>query len=154
VNQKIPPKTPYEAKVRVMLAGIRQESVRKRLKIFGPELDLIGAPRGEEPDIVAMALEDYKRLLDRATVQVEARTRNEERLPSELVKRLAEGDPPVKVWRRHRKLTLQELSAKTNLAVGYLSDIENRKRAGTVATLRTIAAALEVDVDSLTAWLD
>jgi len=87
-------------------------------------------------------------------ILVEARTRNEERLPSKLVKRLAEGDNPVKVWRRHRKLTLQALSAETSLAVGYLSDIENGKRAGTVATLRTIAAALEVDVDSLTAWLD
>ena len=36
------------------------------------------------------------------------------------------------------------------IGIGYLSQIENGERKGTVGTLKKIAAALDVDLDDLT----
>ena len=54
--------------------------------------------------------------------------------------------------RQHRKrfgYTLQELSQKTNLSVGYLSNIERDIASPTVATLDIICNALRIDIVEL-----
>lgn len=54
--------------------------------------------------------------------------------------------------RQHRKrfgYTLQELSRKTNLSVGYLSNIERNVASPTLATLDIICNALRIDVVEL-----
>lgn len=54
--------------------------------------------------------------------------------------------------RQHRKrfgYTLQELSQKTNLSVGYLSNIERDAASPTIATLDILCNALRVDIVEL-----
>ena len=54
--------------------------------------------------------------------------------------------------RQHRKrfgYTLQELSKKTNLSVGYLSNIEWDATSPTVATLDILCNALRIDIVEL-----
>ena len=54
--------------------------------------------------------------------------------------------------RQHRKrfgYTLQELSKKTNLSVGYLSNIERDATSPTVATLDILCNALRIDIVEL-----
>jgi len=76
-------------------------------------------------------------------------------LPKDVVDRLANGEHPVHVLREWRErdwpggMTQMYLSYKTNLSQGYISDIENGRRTGTVAALRAIANALKVPLDLL-----
>ena len=66
------------------------------------------------------------------------------------------GHPPSRrrepgaVWREHRGHSLRHLAERAGIGTGYLSQIENRERKGTVETLKKIAAALDVDLDDLT----
>ena len=50
--------------------------------------------------------------------------------------------------RKGKKVTLKELSAKTNLSTGYLSQLERGMTSVAVESLQSISRALEVDLDT------
>ena len=50
--------------------------------------------------------------------------------------------------RKEKKVTLKELSAKTNLSTGYLSQLERGMTSVAVESLQSIAKVLEVDLDT------
>ncbi|MEW6429576.1 MAG: helix-turn-helix transcriptional regulator [Thermodesulfobacteriota bacterium] len=75
------------------------------------------------------------------------------RIPGEIVFRELDGESPVKLWREHNGLTVEALAARAGISKAYLSQIENRKRTGTLKTMKAIADALAVPVDALTANL-
>lgn len=87
-----------------------------------------------------------------AAILEKARRRDEETVPHALVKRLAAGDHPVKVYREHRGLTQAVLAERTGLSAMYLSQIETGRRGGSAKTLAKIARALHVDLDDLAHW--
>lgn len=153
MSRKFPAKTIGEAKIRIWLADIRDRDIERRLRAAAPALELVGSPKGAPPDLVMLAREDYERLLDqaedRAATEAHARAAGEERVPLEVVDRLLAGENPIRVWREHRKMTLDQLGAAAGLSKGYLSDLENGKRAGPVETLQAIAHALGVGLDEL-----
>jgi DNA-binding XRE family transcriptional regulator len=70
-------------------------------------------------------------------------------VPSEVVDRILGGESRVRVWRDHRGMTAAELAKKAGIARAYLTQIENGKREGAVATIRKLAKALRVEVDDL-----
>ncbi|HWE05540.1 MAG TPA: helix-turn-helix transcriptional regulator [Rhizomicrobium sp.] len=139
--------------LRVRLAGARKKTIARHLRAVAPRLQL--AESGDAADFVMLPSEDYERLLDeadeRSAKMAFERTRDEEFVPLEIADRLLMRENPVHVWRAHRGLTLAQLGERAGLSRGYLSDIENGKRSGTVGTLRSIARALGVDVDDLVA---
>jgi DNA-binding Xre family transcriptional regulator len=96
------------------------------------------------PEALADLIEDAE------AVAAFAATREDEAIPIEIADRLLAGENPVRVWRRHRGLTLRELADRAEIGKGYLSQIETGERAGTAATLKKLAAALGVDLDDLT----
>ena len=55
----------------------------------------------------------------------------------------------VWLWRRHRGLTQAELAQRTRMARPNLSAIERGKREVTLATLRALAASLDVPPGAL-----
>ncbi len=59
------------------------------------------------------------------------------------------GDHPMKAWRDYRRMTQDALASAAGLSKPYLSQIENRKRDGTIDVLQRIAAALGVPMDIL-----
>lgn len=71
------------------------------------------------------------------------------RVPSAVVDALLAGDHPVKAWRMHRRLTQDALATAAGLSKPYLSQIETRKRDGSVDVLRALATALGVPLDAL-----
>ena len=73
----------------------------------------------------------------------------EDLLPDELVGRLLAGEHPVKVWRTHRGLTLAQLAQKSAIAAGYISEIENGKKPGSVDAMKKLAAALDLEIDDV-----
>ena len=63
--------------------------------------------------------------------------------------RLLAGESPVRVWRRHRGLTLGELADRAGIAPSYLSEIETGRKPGSVAALGKLAEALGVELDDV-----
>src|SRR5579863_260934 len=116
-------------------------------------------PRGE---VAILPRKDYELLVakapeadeDAGTARVVARARKEiasggPLLPKDVVDRIAGGENAARVLREWRDVTQMYLSFKTNLSQGHISDIENGRRAGTVAALRLIANVLKVPLDLL-----
>jgi Helix-turn-helix len=108
-------------------------------------------PRKEYELLAAKAAEADE---DMGTARIVSRAKKEiadggPLLPKGVVDRLANGENPVRVLRDWRGETQMYLSFKTNLSQGYISDIENGRRAGTVEALRLIANVLNVPLDLL-----
>ena len=83
--------------------------------------------------------------VDRALRENEA----DETVPGEVVHAILDGTPPLRAWRQHRRLTLDELAARVGVSKGCLSQIENGRRSGTVDHARRVAAALDVTLEDL-----
>lgn len=76
--------------------------------------------------------------------------KNEEKFPSDLVERLiVSEDNPLKVFREYRKLSQTALSEKSGVGQNMISEIESGKKKGSVATLKALAIALDIEVDDL-----
>lgn len=77
-------------------------------------------------------------------------TRDQERVPIELVDRLLAGESPVKVWREHRGFSQRVLAERAGLNFTYLSQIETGARKGPVSTMKKLADALGLEMSDLT----
>lgn len=78
----------------------------------------------------------------------------EEFIPSEFVNRMIDGESPIRVWRDFRGLSAKDLAASAGISAAYLSEIESRKKEGSISALKKIARALKVDLDDLVVWGD
>jgi DNA-binding XRE family transcriptional regulator len=79
---------------------------------------------------------------------------NAERVPASLVRRLAAGDNPARVWREHRGMTQRALADAAGISPALMNEIEAGKKEGSIRTLLAIARALRLDLDDLVAWAD
>ena len=71
-------------------------------------------------------------------------------LPDAVLDRIAaRTDNPMKILRKYRGLTQKDLSAKAGLSRPYLAEIETGKKAGSLAALKALAEALEVNIAHL-----
>jgi DNA-binding XRE family transcriptional regulator len=68
----------------------------------------------------------------------------EELFPAEVVDAILDGESPLKVIRQYRGMTQRELAEKVGRSVPYLSQLETRKRHGSIKVLSEIASVLEV----------
>lgn len=71
------------------------------------------------------------------------------RYPQAVALAMADGVLPVRAWREYRGMTQEQLAAASGVSTPYVSQIESGKRAGTSATLRKLARALDVPVGAL-----
>ncbi|HEV2334305.1 MAG TPA: helix-turn-helix transcriptional regulator [Stellaceae bacterium] len=121
-----------------------------------------------DPDTVTLTRADYDALLQQvedaedlaAVAAAEAReaifgkeAARADYLPIELVERLSAGEHPIRVWRAHRGLTREALAAVSGVSPSYLSEIETRRKPGSLAAMVKLAAALRVPLDDIAAWL-
>jgi DNA-binding Xre family transcriptional regulator len=93
----------------------------------------------------------YDVLLVRLT-DIENAVNGGENVPMALVRRLSEGEHPVRVWREHRDMQAQDLARQAGISPALLSEIENGKKEGSIRTLAALAQALRVDLDDLVPW--
>ena len=70
-------------------------------------------------------------------------------LPAALMDRIIAGEHPLRIWREHRGLTSRALAEKADIPVSYLSEIENRKKPGSLEAYRALAEALDLTIDDL-----
>jgi DNA-binding Xre family transcriptional regulator len=122
----------------------------------------------KETDTVTLSRAEYEALIERLEDvednafldAVEAREREigkdkarADYLPGEFVRRLIDGEHPVRVWRTHRGLGRDALAAAAGIAPSYLTEIETRRKPGSFAALAKLATALHVSLDDLAAWI-
>jgi len=75
---------------------------------------------------------------------------NEEEFPIELVKKLVIGDlSKIKILREFREITRSKMSELLGISEAYLSQIEHKKRNGSVDLYKKAAEILDVDIDML-----
>ena len=72
-----------------------------------------------------------------------------EHLPHDAVKRLVDGEPPLKVFREYRGMTQKALAAAADVSAGYVSQIERGTRRPSGKALAAFAAALNLDIEDL-----
>ena len=118
-----------------------------------------------DPQIITLGVEEYavvpraeydalrnamaEDALDPGLIQRALQDPDQELGPCELVKRIASGEHPVRVWRMHRGRKAGELAAAAGIATSYLSDIENGRKPGSVNAMKRIANTLRVTLDDL-----
>lgn len=108
--------------------------------------------------IVMLPLADYNQLIELAEDQADIaaadraesrRAEGEEYLPFELVDAIINGENALRVWRKHRGLTQDQLAERANVRKATLSEIENGKAQGKPAIWRAFADVLNVNVDDI-----
>ena len=70
-------------------------------------------------------------------------------VPGEVTFAILDGANPVRAWREHKQIKMNELAKKVGISSAYLSQIENGKRNPTIDTLKAIAYSLEIDIEML-----
>jgi DNA-binding XRE family transcriptional regulator len=86
---------------------------------------------------------------DAAAVAAVLSDPNQDRVPSDVVARLLDDENPVKVWREQRGVTQAQLAKAADLPQPTIAMIETGRRKGTVNQMKAIAAALEINLDTL-----
>ncbi len=71
------------------------------------------------------------------------------RVPHEVALGIMRGQGPIRSFRSHQGMTLRQLSERTGIAVGYLSEIERGRKPGSTSALARIADALGTTIDAL-----
>lgn len=71
-------------------------------------------------------------------------------LPSDILDALtAAQDSPVKIIRKHRGLTQEELAQNAGISRSYLTEIETGAKEGSLRTMKALSIALNVDLSAL-----
>ena len=119
--------------------------------------DMFTTPSGDRMAI--LPAEEYERLRAAAEDGEDVRTFDEakrqlaagedELLPAEFAERLVRGEPPLRVFRELRQLSLEELARSAGISPEDLAAIETGKRDGSFALIKKIAAVLGVTLDDL-----
>ena len=113
----------------------------------------------EGKQVVVIPADDYRILLEKAEMldDVAAYDRakaalaagDDEFVPALVVNAILDGENPVRVWRQHREMSQVQLAEAARISQAYLAQIETGKREGTMSLYRSLADALEVDLDDL-----
>jgi DNA-binding XRE family transcriptional regulator len=113
--------------------------------------------RGKE--FAVIPVEDLQRLMDNVEMLADVRAYDaargrldrgeDELIPLEITERRLAGESPVKIWRDHRALTQETLAKVSKVSRGMIAAIEAGHKTGGIATLKKLAAGLNVDLENL-----
>ncbi len=73
----------------------------------------------------------------------------DELIPLEITERRLSGEPALRIWREHRKLTQEQLARKAKLSRALIAAIETKRKSGSVSTWKKLGAALDVSWEQL-----
>lgn len=90
---------------------------------------------------VLVPLHDYTVMKNGATVQD---------LPDDVLQEITRGaKSPIKIIRKHRGMTQDDLASAAGLSRPYLTEIETGRKEGSIRSLKSIAKALNVPLEKL-----
>jgi hypothetical protein len=128
---------------------------------------MMGKPqiiRTDGEDLIVVRRHDYETLLARAgdaasedllTARIidttsEQIARGEDvALPATVWEAIERGEHPVRAIRKYRGLTQAVVAARAGLRQSYIADMEAGRKTGSAASLKAVAAALEVPLGVL-----
>jgi|TARA_B110000503_G_C7014430_1_gene357100 ribosome-binding protein aMBF1 (putative translation factor) len=103
---------------------------------------------------VILELESYNKIqeqleeLEDIKSYIQQKNSPDEKFPFSLVQNLIENKTSkIKVLRQYRNLNVTELAKMSKITESYLSQIENKKRKGTINLYKKLAKALDVDIE-------
>ena len=104
-------------------------------------------------ETITLTRKEYDALIERTT-QLEDMLAAQDaddgvRVPHEVALDIMRGKSVILAFRNHQGVTLRELSEKTGIAPGYLSEIERGQKPGSASALLRIARALGTTIDVL-----
>ncbi len=71
-------------------------------------------------------------------------------LPDDVLAKIAVGgQSPIKIIRKHRGMTQDDLASAAGLSRPYLTEIETGRKEGSIRSLKSIAKALNVPLEKL-----
>jgi mRNA interferase RelE/StbE len=113
--------------------------------------------KGKEFAVIPVAslqklLEDAEMLADvKAYDAAKARLEHgeDELIPLEMTERRRRGEPALRIWREHRKLTQERLAKKAKVSRALIAAIETGRKTGSVSTWKKLGAALDVSWEQL-----
>jgi DNA-binding XRE family transcriptional regulator len=73
----------------------------------------------------------------------------DELIPLEITERRLRGEPALRIWREHRKLTQEQLAKKAKVSRALIAAIETKRKAGSVSTWKKLGTALDVGWETL-----
>ena len=104
-------------------------------------------------ETITMTRKEYDALMERNSRledMLAARDADHDvRVPHEVALDIMRGKGPILAFRNHQGITLRELSEKTGIAAGYISEIERGRKPGSTSALARIASALGTTIDAL-----
>ena len=110
-------------------------------------------------EFAVIPVKDLQRLMDDAEMLADVKAYDaakgrldrgeDELIPLEITERRLAGESPVKIWRDHRALTQETLAKVSKVSRGMIAAIEAGHKTGGIATLKKLAAALNVDLENL-----
>jgi mRNA interferase RelE/StbE len=110
-------------------------------------------------DTIVIERAEYERLLEAAQeladlhaydrAMSELAVGDEEAVPADYARRVIEGESPLRIFRELRGLTQEQLSTASGVNRVQIAEIERRRKTGSVATMKKLAATLRVAIDDL-----
>ena len=73
----------------------------------------------------------------------------DELIPLEITERRLKGEPALRVWREHRKLTQERLARRAKVSRALIAALETKRKAGSVSTWKKLGAVLDVSWEQL-----
>jgi len=120
-------------------------------------IQFIGKENSPEYAVVPIAA--YRELLEKAEMLEDIAAYDKakaavdagesEFIPDEVAGALLDGENPIKVWRKFRKMSQVDLAKASDISQAYIAQIESGKREGRVSVYRAIAEALRIDLDDI-----
>ena len=104
------------------------------------------------PQEAARIINDDEATEDAELIRLADEARNDESFPMEIVKRLSDGENPVKVYREYRDLTQADLAEHAGVAKNYISAIERFAKTPSRKLQAKLSGILGVDYDDLETW--
>ena len=113
--------------------------------------------KGKEFAVIPVAtlqrlMEDAEMLADvKAYDAAKARLEDgsDELIPLEITERRLRGEPALRIWREHRKLTQEQLAKKAKVSRALIAAIETNRKSGSVSTWKRLGAVLGVGWEQL-----
>ena len=135
------------------MVGGEDQSERTNLQMNKQDVQII--EKNGEPEHAVVPIEEYRRMVaaledaaDSAAIErAWAEDAAGETIPGEVVKAILAGESPLHVWRKHREFTLDALAERVGVSKGYLSQIENGQKPGTLVLFHRLAGVLNVALD-------
>ena len=104
------------------------------------------------PEFVVLPIKEYKKLISLLEDFEEIKDyldSQEETFPIDVVTDLSNGENPIKTYRNYRKISQTSLAKKVGVSKQYISQLENNERSGSSKVLKSIASALNIDIDEI-----